>query len=94
MTATLAFLNFYRPIEASKEIHRVLRNEGHLLVGGRTSDNIAQVYTEMVVEDKRLKLAGYDVYRFGGYEFTQSDKAVEAVRAFFSALFGRYSVAA
>jgi len=29
----------------------------------------AQLYAEMAMEDRRLRLMGYEVYRFGGYEF-------------------------
>lgn len=32
-------------------------------------------YSEMVAEDRELRLAGYDVYRFGGYELVQSNAA-------------------
>lgn len=53
-----------------------------------------RLYAEMVAEDRRLKLAGYDVYRFGGYEFVQPKKAADTIRTFFSTLFKRYSVVA
>jgi very-short-patch-repair endonuclease len=29
----------------------------------------AQLYAEMAREDRRLRLMGYEVYRFGGHEF-------------------------
>ncbi|MEU6232191.1 hypothetical protein [Kitasatospora sp. NPDC047058] len=32
-----------------------------------------RLYAEMVAEDRRLRLSGYDIYRFGGHEFTQPD---------------------
>lgn len=32
-----------------------------------------RLYSEMVAEDRRLKLAGYQVFRFGGYELQQPD---------------------
>jgi hypothetical protein len=53
-----------------------------------------QLYAEMVAEDRRLKLAGYDIYHFGGYEFTQSKKIPEIINDFFHALFERYSLMA
>jgi very-short-patch-repair endonuclease len=49
-------------------------------------------YAEMVVEDRKLKLAGYEVYRFGGYEFVDQEKAREVVDSFFEALFKHYQV--
>lgn len=33
----------------------------------------AQRYAEMVAEDRRLRLMGYEVYRFGGHEFLNVD---------------------
>jgi hypothetical protein len=29
---------------------------------------VLQLYAEMVAEDRRLGLAGYEIYRFGGWE--------------------------
>lgn len=57
-------------------------------------DNIAKpnLYAEMVAEDRRLKLAGYEVYRFGGYEL-QSEADRQVVINFFRALFKRHSFA-
>lgn len=51
------------------------------------------LYADMVREDRRLRLAGYDVYRFGGAELVDRDEAGELVRRFFEQLFDRYSVA-
>ncbi len=49
------------------------------------------LYAEMVIEDRRLKLAGYEVYRFGGYEFVKEDEGKKAVIDFFSELLRKYS---
>jgi hypothetical protein len=43
-------------------------------------------YAEMVAEDRRLRLAGYEVYRFGGAEFLDRPHAKEMLRAFFVGL--------
>ena len=51
------------------------------------------LYAEMVSEDRRLRLAGYDVYRFGGAELVDREAAERLVRRFFEQLFERYSVA-
>lgn len=40
----------------------------HYAVGETASPRL---YSEMVAEDRRLKLAGYQVFRFGGYELGQ-----------------------
>ncbi|WP_030267315.1 hypothetical protein [Streptomyces violens] len=33
---------------------------------------VPRLYSEMVAEDRRLRLAGYEIYRFGGWELTAS----------------------
>ena len=43
-------------------------------------------YSEMVAEDRRLRLAGYEVYRFGGHELTQTAHSDAMVRDFFEQL--------
>jgi very-short-patch-repair endonuclease len=52
-----------------------------------------QRYAAMVTEDRRLKLTGYEVYHFGGYEFLHAEKVPEIIHSFFSALFERYAIA-
>jgi len=51
------------------------------------SDGLASPrrYSEMVEEDRRLRLRGYEVYRFGGYELL-NNHGVEKVKDFFSNL--------
>jgi hypothetical protein len=51
-----------------------------------------QLYAEMVEEDRRLKLAGYELYRFGGYEFLEIEQAQQTVKNFFSDLFNLHSM--
>lgn len=51
-----------------------------------------RLYAEMVAEDRRLKLTGYEVYRFGGYEFLETEKLQQTVRDFFSEFFKLYSI--
>ncbi|MBE7451453.1 MAG: hypothetical protein HS111_21910 [Kofleriaceae bacterium] len=50
-----------------------------------------QVYAETVRGDRELRLAGYEVYRFGGAELTKAS-AGETVRTFFDHLFARHSI--
>ena len=45
-------------------------------------------YAKMVAEDRRIRLLGYDIYRFGGAEFLPST-ANKTIEKFFE-LFGRY----
>lgn len=41
------------------------------------------LYGEMVAEDRRIRLAGYEVYRFGGAELKDPDVARPLLRQFF-----------
>jgi hypothetical protein len=43
-------------------------------------------YAQMVSEDRKLRLAGYEVYRFGGHEFVDRDEACYTLAGFFSSL--------
>jgi very-short-patch-repair endonuclease len=45
-------------------------------------------YAGMVAEDRNLRLLGYEVYRFGGYELMK-DKARAVVEAFLKRLMKR-----
>ncbi|WP_216363025.1 hypothetical protein [Nocardia farcinica] len=47
-------------------------------------------YAEMVAEDRALRLRGYEVFRFGGYELAQTG-APAMVRRFFDDLLSAYS---
>ncbi len=51
-----------------------------------------KLYAEMVAEDRRLRLAGYELYRFGGYEFLDDAKAKQTVENFFDDLFKLHSL--
>lgn len=45
-----------------------------------------QRYATMVSEDRRLRLTGYEVFRFGGAEFTHEDQAATTLDTFFDEL--------
>lgn len=45
-----------------------------------------QRYATMVAEDRRLRLAGYEVYRFGGAEFLDTEASIERMDTFFDEL--------
>ena len=54
----------------------------------------------MVTEDRRLRLSGYEVYRFGGHEFMDVDlkkqavgqRAQQCVAEFFDKLLARHGI--
>ncbi len=47
------------------------------------------LYAEMVAEDRRLRLAGYEVYRFGGKELDGNAASPTMLEGFFNDLDGR-----
>jgi very-short-patch-repair endonuclease len=49
-------------------------------------------YAEMVREDRALRLAGYEVYRFGGNELMNAAEDREAVSAFFKSLMRKHNL--
>ena len=58
-----------------------------------------KLYSEMVRAHREMSLLGYDVYRFGGYEFMGADadetvknKALESIKQFFVRLFCKYGI--
>lgn len=52
-----------------------------------------QLYAEMVSEDRRLRLAGYEVFRFGGIE-VQGESGRDMVERFFLDLFECHGITA
>jgi hypothetical protein len=50
-----------------------------------------RLYSEMVAEDRRLRLRGYEVYRFGGYELSGAG-AADMLREFFDSLLAQHEV--
>jgi len=48
-----------------------------------------KLYSEMVAEDRKLKLKGYEIYRFGGYELTYGSSEKVAID-FFRSLLNQY----
>jgi very-short-patch-repair endonuclease len=59
----------------------------HYAVGDTAAPRL---YSEMVAEDRRLKLAGYQVFRFGGYELGQPG-AEAILNEFFDEVHSRMS---
>ncbi len=53
---------------------------------------VPRLYAEMVAEDRRIKLLGYEVYRFGGAEFMSGELATKIVISFFNELFELHNI--
>jgi hypothetical protein len=49
-------------------------------------------YAAMVAEDRSLRLAGYELYRFGGFELQQSENGKKLIEEFFFKLFKKHGV--
>jgi hypothetical protein len=60
----------------------------HYSVNGKASP---QLYAEMVSEDRKLSLSGYEVYRFGGHELDRHN-GPRVVATFFRELYQRYDI--
>lgn len=58
----------------------------HYATDGRASPRL---YAEMVAEDRRLRLDGYEVYRFGSFELLPPANPAPMLDAFFDRLAGR-----
>lgn len=69
----------------------VIEVDGKHHYADATGSADVQRYSQMVKADRELKLAGYEVFRFGAAEL-QVPTAKADVKAFFEALFKRYSV--
>ncbi|MGB5756376.1 MAG: hypothetical protein WBM50_05635 [Acidimicrobiales bacterium] len=46
----------------------------------------------MMAEDRRIRLAGFEVYRFGGAELMDADVAGPMVRQFFLNKFAKHGI--
>jgi hypothetical protein len=49
-------------------------------------------YAEMMEEDRKIRLAGYDVYRFGGQDFVDKKIASQKLKSFFDGLLLKYDI--
>jgi hypothetical protein len=74
----------------SERVRIVVEVDGkhHYATGDRASP---EKYAEMVAEDRALRLAGYEIYRFGASELLSEDGPKRA-RDFFDSLFDRHDL--
>ncbi|WP_413755112.1 hypothetical protein [Streptomyces sp. MMBL 11-3] len=57
--------------------------------GRITHTAVPRLYAQMVSEDRRLRLAGYEIYRFGGWELSKPDGR-QLLETFFTSLLARH----
>lgn len=75
-------MNFLILFSSSHRVVLEVDGKQHYEEGENASPRL---YSEMVAEDRRLRLAGYEVYRFGGAELMRPD-ASKMVADFFDRL--------
>lgn len=51
-----------------------------------------KLYAKMVQDDRKLQLKGYEVYRFGGYEFHNNENIGQDISSFFDRLYEKYEI--
>jgi very-short-patch-repair endonuclease len=51
-----------------------------------------ELYAQMVAEDRRIRLQGYEIYRFGGAELQDNQKGKTIIIEFFQELFQQHSI--
>jgi very-short-patch-repair endonuclease len=73
----------------SRRSRIVLEVDGRHHYADETGSGDPARYGRMVAEDRVLRLAGYEVYRFGGYEFIAVD-APAILLSFFGQLLSRH----
>ena len=76
-------MDFLLLLEDRRRVVIEVDGKHHYAEGDRASPRL---YSEMVAEDRRVRLDGYEVFRFGGYELTQRPDAEELVTQFFDDL--------
>jgi very-short-patch-repair endonuclease len=82
-------MDFLLLLPYRKNIVIEIDGQQHYSENGKASPKL---YAEMVAEDRRLRLAGYELYRFGGDEFVDDAKAKQTVKNFFDDLFKLHSI--
>lgn len=71
----------------------VLEIDGRQHYAGSDGTASPERYAAMVSEDRNLRLAGYEVFRFGGQELVDRTTAVPMLEAFFDNLMDRHQLA-
>ncbi len=78
-------MDFLMLMPGQRRVVLELDGKQHYADGDRASPSR---YAEMVREDRRLRLQGYEVYRFGGHEFRDQNRGASMLHGFFDRLLG------
>lgn len=71
-------------------IRVVLEIDGKQHYSDETGRAAPELYARMSLADRELKLAGYEVYHFGGHELPNQERADQVAQEFFLSLFERF----
>lgn len=82
-------MDFLMLLPSHKRIVFEIDGAQHYSIDGKASP---ELYSKMVDDDRKLKLYGYDVYRFGGYEFKEECKCREKIEDFFNIFLKHYNI--
>lgn len=82
-------MDFLMLISNNRRVIIEIDGKQHYSYNGTASP---ELYAKMVEDDRKLKLYGYDVFRFGGYEFIDTIKIKEKIEQFFQDLFRHYNL--
>lgn len=89
-------MDFLMLLPAGVRVVLEVDGQHHYADNGRASPSR---YADMIAEDRRLRLKGYELYRFGGSEFADSTPTLAVgpdsrriAKAFFEALFARHKL--
>ena len=82
-------MDFLMLLPGGVQIVFELDGQQHYSLNGKAEPSL---YAEMVKDDRTLRLKGYEVYRFGGYEFLDGVNAKRMICDFFDKLFERYEL--
>jgi hypothetical protein len=79
-------MDFLLLLNGGRRIVLEVDGKQHYSEGDRSSPRL---YAAMMAEDRRLRLRGYEVFRFGGHEFMEQSKPEAMLGVFFTELFRR-----
>lgn len=73
-----------------RRVRIVIEVDGKQHYGDDDGRAAPERYAEMMKEDRSLRLAGYEVYRFGAKELTSGERSRELLRQFFGSLLQKH----
>lgn len=82
-------MDFLLLISNNRRVVIEIDGKQHYSVGDKASP---ELYSKMVEDDRKLKLYGYDVFRFGGFEFVNDSRIKNKIIEFIQDLYNYYDL--